>query len=133
MKATNLATLVLARLATIPGIDVMDGVIIKTPQRPYVAFYAGIPTHAGQRYGDVTRRTSWTYSVLVVNNSAQGARLLADRVTDVLDDHAREPHSPDGLYSISDYSSALIVDDEIEGLWRYSITCHFIARTEEDI
>lgn len=133
MKGTALSTLVLARLATISGVDVMDGGVLATPSRPFVTFTAGIPGRTEQRYGDATRRTSWSYAVMVVNNSAQGARLLADRVVDVLDDHSRGPASPDGLYSIADYSSSLIVDDQVEGLWRYSITCYFIARTQEDI
>ncbi len=133
MKATALASLVLARLKTVDGIDVLDGGVLKTPTRPFVTFVAGIPTHVDQRYGDVTRRQSWTYSVMVVNNSPQGCRLLADRITDLLDDHSREPLSPDGLYSVADYSSSLMTDDQVEGAWRYSITCHFQARTEEDV
>ncbi len=130
MTAAQVATKVLARLATIDGIDVVDGGVLRTPQRPYLAFFAGIAVRTEQRYGDATPRRTYSYSVMVVNNTAQGCRILADRVTTLLDDRSRPGFYGDGVLSVADYSSDLVVDDEVEGAWRYSITCQFQA-TEE--
>lgn len=120
MKSTDLASLVLARLATLDGVDVMDGRVLKTPTRPYVLFAAGVGSRIQPRYSDRKARMRWTYAVMVVNNSPQGCRLLADRVRDLLD----EWRASDDVYSVEDYIGPLIGDDRVEGDWRYSITLH---------
>lgn len=123
MKSATLAGLVLARLATIDGIDVLDGGVLKTPTRPYVTFFAGAGIPIQGRYSDTRTRYRWPYSVMVVNNSPQGVRILADRVLDLI----HEWRAADETYSVHDYSSAAISDDEVEGVWRWSQTLYFAA------
>lgn len=128
---TTLSQLVLARLESLGSIGVEDGRVRKSPTGPYVAFFAGIETGSEQRYGDINRRISWSYSAMVVNDSAEGCRLSAKDVVEELNDPERQGFYGDGLYSALDYAGPLIFDDTVEGDWAYSITLHCIARTEE--
>lgn len=128
---TTLSTLVLARLATIPGTDRLDGGILKTPTRPYFSVSGGVRTATEQRYGDSYKRVHWSYSVKVVNISAEGCRDLSDTMCALLNDPEQITRPADGMWSAFDYASDLITEDQVEGDWRYSITAYFIARTEE--
>lgn len=123
---TLLTQKVLDRLGTFAGIDIVDGGILKTPTRPYVAFYAGVAVSEEQRFCDARPRACLPVTVMVVNNSANGTRFLAGKVMDLLDDFGRQPI--DGMRSTPTSSADLITDDEIEGDWRYSITTYFDAR-----
>lgn len=121
-STSALAPLVIDRLETL-GVPVVDGTLITNPPGPYLVFRAGIGVRTQARYCDRKSRLRWTYSVLVVNNSANGARLLADRVRDLLD----EVHLAPETYSVEDYTSDLIRDDEVEGAFAYSIAIYFKA------
>jgi len=121
-----LAQKVLDRLGTYDGIDIVDGGILKTPSRPYVAFYAGVAVSEEQRFCDARPRERLPYAVMIVNNSANGTRFLGGKIVDLLDDNGRQP--TDGLRSTPTSSSDLIVDDEVEGDWRCSVTTYFDAR-----
>jgi hypothetical protein len=121
-----LAQKVLDRLGTYEGIDIVDGGILKTPSRPYAAFYAGVAVSEEQRFCDARPRERLPVTVMIVNNSAGGTRFLAGKVVDLLDDFGRQP--TDGLRCSPTSSSDLITDDEVEGDWRYSITTYFDAR-----
>jgi len=121
-----LAGKVLDRLGTVVGIDIVDGGILKTPIRPYVAFYAGVAVSEEQRFCDARPRERLPVTVMIVNNSTAGTRFLANKVVDLLDDFGRQP--TDGLRCNPTSSSDLIDDDEVEGAWCYSITCYFDAR-----
>lgn len=127
----TLSQMVLARLGALAGHDVVDGRVLRSPVNPYAAFFAGVQTGSEQRYGDVNRRISWSYSVMVVNNSAEGCRQSSDDACALLNDHERFGFYGDGMWSALDFAGPLIFDDTIEGDWAYSITLHCIARTEE--
>ena len=121
-----LAQKVLDRLGAFEGIDIVDGGILKTPTRPYVAFYAGIAVSEEQRFCDARPRERLPFTIMTVNNSAGGTRFLAGEIVDLLDDFGQQP--TDGLRSTPTLSADLITDDEVEGAWRYSITSYFDAR-----
>jgi hypothetical protein len=127
----SLPELVNARLATRTDIDHVEGGILKTPTRPYTSFSGGVQTGTSQRYGGGEKRAAWTYSVMVVNNSEPGCRLLAEEIVTLLNDLERPDAYGDGMWSAFDYPGPLLNDDTIEGDWAYSITLYFIARTEE--
>jgi hypothetical protein len=129
---TTLSQKVRARIESLGSIDFEDGRVRKTPTRPYVAFFASIQTGSEQRYGDINKRIAWSYSAMVVNDTAEGCRLSADEVCTRLNDHERQAAYGDGMWSALDYAGPLIFDDTVEGDWAYSITLHFIARTEEN-
>lgn len=126
----NLADCVAGRLSTIQGVDHIDGGLLKSPTRPYTTFSGGVEVSVSQRYAGGEKRVAWEYSVMVVSNSAAGCRFLAEQVTTVLNDLEHESVFGDGMWSALDYPGPLILDDNIEGDWAYSITIYFIARTE---
>lgn len=128
---TTLSAMVNARLATIADTDRVDGGVLKTPTRPYFSISGGIKTGSEQRYGESSKRVHWSYSVMTVNNSAEGCRQLCEDACSLLNDQERGAFYGDGMVSNFDYSAAAITDDTVEGDWRYSITAYFIARTEE--
>ena len=127
----SLTPLVLARLATLTNVDILDGGTLKTPTKPWVSFSGGIQTGTEQRYGDSHKRIHWAYAAKVVNDTPEGCRLLADQVCALLNDPERIGLPVDGLWSALDYASDLITDDSIEGNWRHTIAIHCTARTEE--
>ena len=124
--STLLAEKSLARLNAYPDIDIVDGGVLKTPTRPYVAFYAGVAVPEEQRFSDAFPRVRLPITVMIVNNSAAGVRFLAGQIVDLFDDYNRQP--TDGMRCTPTSAGPLITDDSIEGDWRYSITTYFDAR-----
>ena len=126
-----LAAKVLSRLGTgLAGVQVCDGVLPDTPTGPYVVLRAATATAQLQRYSQTRPTYAWDYSVIVANNSAAGVRLIGDKVRGLLDDRNMATRSTDGLWSVPDYDSGLITDDQIPGDWRHSVTYYFTGRTD---
>ena len=116
MTSLSVSQSIAARLATLTKFSHFVGTVPADPAKPYVVLYPAAGSPTGRVLSGQAKRARAVSRAVCVNNNPDGALIVADAVTGVLDGYAIDGALVECL------AGPLIADPDMEAGFRWSVT-----------
>lgn len=121
----ELVEAVLGRLATIPGLTVLDGQVSSTPAGAYAVFYDDAPRLTSRSLDGTSNRASTTFYVVCAGRDPGETRWVVSQVLGALVNWRPLPSRSSSWLTLVPNGAPLLPDESVAGDVRFSQTLTF--------